>query len=140
MTILAASLVPWSLRNYVVDGRFSPSAARTAYYVAVLNDPRIGFYGLRYWEGWNEIAQEYQRNYPDPVERDRAMMRAGLSTPFENFDWFRRALFWRTVAFYGLLHNGMFALERHCADQLGDRMGRVRVLADGAAVAVCRSR
>jgi hypothetical protein len=109
--ILAASLIPWSVRNYVVDGRLSPSAARNAYYIAALNDPRIGFYGVRYWEGWGEITQDYERRYPDPVERDRVMMRAGLSTPFQNSDWFLRAMFWRTLAFYGLLPAGVFAAK-----------------------------
>ena len=109
LTILAVSLVPWTLRNYVVDQRLSPSSTRTALYVAILNDPRVGFYGIRYWEGWNEVAAEYVRRYPDPVERDRVMMRAGLSTPFTNFDWFCRAMFWRTLSFYGLLPTGIFA-------------------------------
>jgi hypothetical protein len=78
-------------------------------YVAVLNDPRIGFYGIRYWEGWNEILAEFERRYPDPLVRDRAMLYAGLSTPFERFDWFKRAAFWRTLAFYGLLPPGILA-------------------------------
>ena len=111
VAILSASLVPWSLRNYVVEGRLSPSAARNAYYLAILNDPRIGFYGIRYWEGWNEITQEYKKKYPDVAERDRVMMRVGLTTPIENFDWFRRAMFWRTLAFYGLLPPGVLATE-----------------------------
>lgn len=111
VAILAASLLPWSLRNYAVDGRLSPSSARNAIYVAILNDPRIGFYGVRYWEGWGEITEDYKRRYPDPVERDSAMMSAGLRTPFEHFDWFKRAMFWRTLGFYGLLPPGIFATE-----------------------------
>ena len=111
IAILAFSLVPWSVRNYVVDGRLSPSAARTSYYLAVLNDPRIGFYGIRYWEGWGDITNEYVRNYPDAVERDRVMTRDGLSAPFRNPRWFAKAVFWRTVAFYGLLPESIFAAE-----------------------------
>jgi 4-amino-4-deoxy-L-arabinose transferase-like glycosyltransferase len=109
LAILAASLVPWSIRNYVVDGRLSPGAARNAYYLAVLNDPRIGFYGVRYWEGWHEIIEDYERRYPNVSDRDRAMTRAGLSAPFKNPAWFRRALLWRTLAFYGLLPPGLLA-------------------------------
>jgi hypothetical protein len=52
------------------------------------------------------------RKYPDVVERDRVMMRAGLNAPFENSAWFRRAMFWRTLAFYGLLPPGVLAPER----------------------------
>lgn len=107
--IVAASLVPWSVRNYMIDGRFSPSAARNSYYVAVLNDPRIGFYGVRYWEGWGDITAEYVRKYPDDAERDRVMMRDGFTAPFRNPGWFVRAMYWRTVAFYGLIPSGIFA-------------------------------
>jgi hypothetical protein len=109
MAIVAASLVPWSVRNYVVDGRLSPSAGRNAYYLAVLNDPRIGLYGVRYWEGWATIQEEYQRNYPDEAERNRVMTRDGLSAPFRNPAWFARAIYWRTMSFYGLLPIGVFA-------------------------------
>ena len=109
VAILAVSLIPWSVRNYVVDGRLSPTAARNSIYVGILNDPRIGFYGVRYWEGWGEISDDYVRRYPDPVERDRVMTRAGLSRPFTDFGWFQRAMFWRTLAFYGLLPPGVLA-------------------------------
>lgn len=111
VAILAASLVPWSLRNYVVDGRLSPSSARNAIYLGILNDPRIGFYGVRYWEGWEEITADYVRRYPDPVERDRAMSSAGLRRPFEDPGWFQRAMFWRALAFYGVLPPGKVAPE-----------------------------
>jgi hypothetical protein len=107
--ILIFSLVPWTVRNKVVEGRLSPSASRNAYYVAVLNDPRIGFYGLRYWEGWDTIVAEYERQYPSPGARERAMMLAALRTPFEHGDWFRSAMMWRTLAFYGLTPPGVFA-------------------------------
>jgi hypothetical protein len=111
ITIVAVSLVPWSVRNFVVDGRLSPSAARNAYYLAVLNDPRIGFYGLRYWEGWTDIKAEYDRRYPDRVERDRTMIRDGLTAPIRHPGWFGRAAFWRTSAFYGLLPDSFFAAD-----------------------------
>jgi hypothetical protein len=104
-------LLPWTIRNYQVEGRFSPSAARNAYYVAALNDPRIGFYGIRYWEGWEEITADYERTYPDPVARERAMLRAGLRAPIDHPQWFQRALFWRALAFYGLVPAGIFAAE-----------------------------
>jgi hypothetical protein len=109
LVILGCSLVPWTLRNYAVEGRLSPSASRNAYYIALLNDPRIGFYGLRYWEGWSSIASDYERRYPDPAEREHAMMMAGLRTPFVHWDWFRRAVVWRSLAFYGLAPPGVFA-------------------------------
>jgi len=109
LTILALTLVPWTIRNWVVDHRLTPSSNKTAYYIANLNDHRIGFYGLRYWEGFAEIGAEYDRRYPDPIERQRAMMRAGISNALSDWSWLRRALFWRSLSFYGLAPDGIFA-------------------------------
>ena len=109
LTILGLTLVPWTIRNWVVDHRLTPSGGRTAYYIAMLNDHRIGFYGLRYWEGSVEIVAEYDRQYPDPVERQRAMMKAGIAGAFSDWSWLRRALFWRFLSFYGLAPDGIFA-------------------------------
>jgi hypothetical protein len=109
LTILGLTLVPWTIRNWVVDHSLTPSGGLTAYYIAILNDHRIGFYGLRYWEGWTEIGSEYDRKYPDPVERQRAMIKAGISSALSDWSWLRRALFWRLLSFYGLAPNGILA-------------------------------
>ncbi len=109
--IVAASLVPWTVRNYVIEGRLSPTGSRTAAYLGVLNDRRVGLYGIRYWEGWNEVLAEFERQYPDPAAREQAfvssMWRSVLSDP----GWLARAIAWRTVAFYGLLPDGYLLID-----------------------------
>jgi len=109
LTILGVTLVPWTIRNWVVDHRLNPSSSQPAYQIAFLNDHRIGFYGLRYWEGSREIVAEYMRKYPDPVERERAMIKGGISGALSDWSWLRRALFWRSLSFYGLAPDGIFA-------------------------------
>lgn len=110
--LVAASLVPWTLRNYMVEGRLSPSGSRSAMYVGVQNDRRVGLYGIRYWEGWNDVVAEFAARYPDPSERERAYVRAGWTNVVSDPAWLARALFWRTGAFYGVLPNGVLDLSR----------------------------
>jgi dolichyl-phosphate-mannose-protein mannosyltransferase len=109
-TLVAVSLVPWTLRNYVVEGRLSPSASRTAFYVGVLNDPRVGFYGLRYWDGIDAVLADYERRFPDPLARQRAYFRSAWTHLSSEPRWLVRAIFWRTLGFYGLLPPGTIEL------------------------------
>jgi hypothetical protein len=108
--LVGASLIPWTIRNYVVEGRLSPGGSRSAMYIGVLNDRRIGLYGIRYWEGWGDVSAEFAANYPDPAERERAYARAGWTNVVSDPAWLARAMFWRTAAYYGLLPNGYFDL------------------------------
>lgn len=106
VALVGASLVPWTVRNYVVDGRFSPSGSRSTLYIGTLNDRRIGLYGIRYWEGWTEVAAEFTERYPDLAERERALIRSMWDNLVADPGWLARALYWRTAAFYGLLPSG----------------------------------
>lgn len=110
--LVGASLLPWTLRNWVVEQRLSPSAGRTAYYLGVLNDRRVGLYGLRYWDGWNTVLADYDTRFPDPGARQRALMRAAWTETFRDPAWLAHAVFWRTLGFYGLLPPGLLDLDR----------------------------
>ena len=110
--LVALSLVPWTVRNYLVEGRLSPSGSRSAVYVGVLNDRRVGLYGIRYWEGWGDVVAEFEKRYTDPAERERAYLRAAWVNVASDPEWLGRAVLWRTAAFYGLLPNGMLDLTR----------------------------
>lgn len=110
--VAVLSLMPWTLRNYRVEHRFSASASRTASYVGALNDRRIGFYGIRYWDGFDTVMAEYEARYPVPDERQRALWRAGWDHVASDPKWLTRAIFWRSVAFYGLLPPGLLEIAR----------------------------
>lgn len=104
--LVAVSLVPWTLRNYAVEGRLSPMAARSAIYMGVLTDHRVGLYGIRYWEGWDDVVAEYTARFPDPLERERAYLRAAWLNVVSDPLWTADAVAWRAAAFYGLLPDG----------------------------------
>lgn len=109
--LVALTLVPWTIRNYVVEGRLSAFADRSAMYIGILTDPRIGLYGVRYWEGWDEVAVDYQARYPDPSERERAYLQGAWRNVMRDPAWLARAVAWRTAAFYGVLPDGLFNLD-----------------------------
>jgi 4-amino-4-deoxy-L-arabinose transferase-like glycosyltransferase len=110
--LVALSLMPWTIRNYLVEGRLSPSGSRSALYIGVQNDRRIGLYGIRYWEGWAEVQAEFAARYPDPAERERAYIRAGWTNVVSDPVWLGRALLWRSAAFYGVLPDAVFNWSR----------------------------
>ena len=110
--LAAASLIPWTLRNVAVDGRWSPFADRSVMYIGILTDPRVGLYGVRYWEGWDEVAAEFQSRYPDPAEREKAYFDAAWTNITADPAWLGRALVWRALGFYGLLPDGYLLLDR----------------------------
>lgn len=107
-----ASLVPWTLRNAAVDGRWSPFADRSAMYVGIYTDPRVGLYGIRYWEGWDDVAAEFQSRYPDAAEREKAYVEAAWNNVTRDPGRSARALVWRALSFYGLLPDGYLLLDR----------------------------
>lgn len=110
--VVILSLMPWTIRNYAVEGRFSPSASRTAYYLGMLNDRRVGFYGLRYWDGANEVAADYDARYRDAAEKRRALVRSVWINVGQDPEWLARAVFWRSLGFYGLLPPGVLEIDR----------------------------
>ena len=105
--VVALSLLPWSLRNYVVDGRFTPSSDQGT--VALLfNHPQVGFYGLRYdLAPWWTIYGQYERQYPDKSVRFRIMRQEFIRNLKADPARHARAVFWRSLAFYGLLPPGI---------------------------------
>src|SRR5262249_55020750 len=104
-------VAPWTVRNYVVDGRVTPGSAQSAEQMAITNDPRIGFYGLRYWEGYTQLQAEWESNYP--IERDRhaAQTRYFVHRITTDPNWFVAAVGWRLAAFYGLAPASIWAAE-----------------------------
>jgi len=110
--VVAAILTPWTVRNAFVDGRWSPFANRSAMYVGILTDPRIGLYGVRYWEGWDEVSRDYQVRYPDVSARERGYLEGALKNLAADPSWLASALAWRATAFYGLLPDGFLELDR----------------------------
>lgn len=109
-SMVALSLLPWTLRNYMVEGRLSPSGSRSAMYIGVLNDRRVGLYGIRYWEGWDNVVAEFEKRYADPTERERAYVRAGWQNMTSDPAWLARAMAWRTAGYYGLLPDTMLEI------------------------------
>jgi hypothetical protein len=110
--VLATTLVPWSLRNHLVDGRWSPLASRSAMYIGLLTDHRMGLYGIRYWEGWDQVAADYQERYPEGPRREQAYLDGAWSNLKSDPSWLLRAVAWRATAFYGLLPDGYLTLDR----------------------------
>lgn len=107
--LVGAALLPWSLRNLAVQGRFSPSSTQASTQMAILNDPRVGLYGIRYDIGYREVNEEYIRRFPDERERLEAMRREAWGKIFGDPARLVRAVAWRSLAFYGLLPPGIFA-------------------------------
>jgi hypothetical protein len=100
------TMVPWTVRNYQVDERISPFSSRTAMYVGILSDHRVPLYGIRYWEGWEDIAADNRTRYANPKDLERAYLRTAWSNFTRDPAYTARALVWRSVAFYGLLPDG----------------------------------
>jgi hypothetical protein len=105
--VVALSLLPWSLRNYFVEGRFTPSSDQGT--VALLfNHPQVGFYGLRYdLAPWWTIYARYERQFPDKALRFKVMREEFIRNLKADPARHARAVFWRSLAFYGLLPPGI---------------------------------
>jgi hypothetical protein len=106
--VVALMLVPWSYRNYLYEGRFSPSSDQATIGL-LFNDHRVGFYGLRYdLYSWQRVLEEYEAKYPGKNERFAAIQRDYVANTFGDPAWWAKAFAWRTVSFYGLLPLGFF--------------------------------
>jgi hypothetical protein len=107
--VAAATLIPWTLRNYVYEGRFSP-ASEQATIGLLFNHRDVGFYGLR-WDlrSWHDVLAEYERRFTDRAARDAAIRRDAVRNTFGDPAWLARAVYWRSLAFYGLLPPGIWA-------------------------------
>jgi hypothetical protein len=123
--VLAAMLLPWSIRNYVYEGRFSPKSDQAI--IITINDPRTGFYGLRHdlfynrdlgkyenkglMSGFNEIYKEYEQKFADKEERNKAIQEDAIRNTLRDPLWTMKAVFWRSLSMYGLLPPGIFDPE-----------------------------
>ena len=106
IVFLAVGILPWSLRNWYVEGSFSPSSNQSSSFLAVLNDPRVPLYGIRYWEVPKEVSTEWNERYPNVKDRLEAQRRYFWERLFDNPGYFAAAAPWRLLAFYGLLPPG----------------------------------
>jgi 4-amino-4-deoxy-L-arabinose transferase-like glycosyltransferase len=110
-SLVGLSLLPWSIRNYIYEHRFSPASDQVSV-AAVANDHRLVFYGIRqdlYF--WRDILNEYTEKYPDKQERFKALQRDHFKNTFGDPAWLARAVFWRSLAFYNILPPGVFNPE-----------------------------
>ena len=103
MVFFLLGVLPWSLRNWHQEDRFSPSSRQSTTFLAVLNDPRIPFHAIRYWERSAEVRAEWVQRYPNEKERNRAMQAYFRERLFNDTNYFVSAAPWRLAAFYGLL-------------------------------------
>ncbi len=106
--IFIAALTPWTVRNFVQDGRISLGTTQAGGQMVFTTDRRP-FYGIRREFGTAEIAREWIERYPDAAERRAAMVREGWLRPLTDpkLVWLE-AVPWRTLAFYGLLPPGVW--------------------------------
>jgi hypothetical protein len=106
--VVGASLIPWSARNYVYEGRFDPSSDQASIGL-LFNDHRVGFYGIR-WDlySWQRVLEEYEARFPDKNERFAAIRRDAIANTIGSPLWWSRAFAWRTLSFYGLLPPGVW--------------------------------
>ena len=59
----------------MVEHRFTPSSDQAVIQMCLLNDRRVGFYGIRYDIGYREASEDYVKKYPDAKERLDVMKR-----------------------------------------------------------------
>ena len=96
--LFAATLAPWTVRNELVDGRFSPVGTQGAQHILSSNNPAI-FYGIR-----RDLAHA-----PAVLAKKAAPTAAGaLEHALENPELLAEAAPWRALAFYGLLPPGVW--------------------------------
>ncbi len=111
LLFLVVGIGPWTIRNGLVEGRHSASSEQSISSLAFYNDPRIPFYGIRYWENLQEVVQEWNRKYPDAADRKAAQRQYFYDRVLNHTDYFVAAAPWRFLAFYGLLPPGALAKD-----------------------------
>ena len=109
--VIVVATLPWMTRNYVVEHNFSPSSNQSAIQLAVLNDPRIGLYGILYNKEYTAVHKDWIRRYPDVTERTKAMRAYFVHRLTTEPGWFAQAFPWRLLSFYGLLPPGVWAAD-----------------------------
>ena len=100
--VFAAVLLPWTLRNYAVDGRFSPVGTQGAQHIARSNTAAT-FYGIR-----RDLAPPAPVVEGDEKSRDEAAEHTAFERVFGDPMLLIRAAPWRALAFYGLLPPGVW--------------------------------
>lgn len=100
--IFAATLLPWTLRNYSVDGRFSPVGTQGAQHIARSNTD-VTFYGIR-----RDLAPPAPVIEGDEKSRNEAAEHTAFERVFGHPSVLIRAAPWRVLAFYGLLPPGVW--------------------------------
>lgn len=106
--VFVAVLAPWTARNWAIDGRFSPLSSQGPAHMVMALEPQA-FFGIRrdlvgpeFWKSWTD-------RYPDPADRERAMAREIVAKNLADPMRFIEGAAWRSLAFYGLLPDGVFA-------------------------------
>lgn len=109
--IIVVSAMPWTIRNYVVQDRFSPVGTQNARQLAYTNDRR-SFFGIhRRTPESAEIHKEWSSKYPDILLRNKAMKAYFWNKLFTEPSFFIEAAPWRAMAFYGILPPGILDVK-----------------------------
>lgn len=111
LLFLVVGIGPWTIRNGLVEGRYSASSEQSISSLAFYNDPRIPLYGIRYWENLQGVVQDWNRKYPDAADRKAAQREYFYDRLLNHTDYFVAAAPWRFLAFYGLLPPGALAKD-----------------------------
>ena len=106
--VFVAVLVPWTLRNGAVDGRLAPTSSQGPTHMLLALEPNA-FFGIRRDLVRQDFMASWTRRYPDAAVRERAMGRYIIETNLSNPLRFVKGAAWRSLAFYGLLPDGVFA-------------------------------
>ncbi len=99
---------PWAVRNYVVEGRFAFTGTQGPENMAFATDSRT-FFGIRRDLGSTEVSAEWRQRYPNQAERELAMSRHVVTHLFTQPLYTMQGAWWRSLSFYGLLPDGVFA-------------------------------
>jgi hypothetical protein len=108
VAVFCAVLTPWTIRNGLVDGRWSATGTQGVVHMVVATDSRT-FYGIRRDLGGAEVSAEWKVRYPDVGERQRAMASHVINHLFTQPSEVASGAAWRSLAFYGLLPEGVWA-------------------------------
>lgn len=109
--VVAAVLSPWSARNWLVDGRISPMSSQGPAHMVLALQPET-FYGIRRDLVSPGFVESWAKKYPDIAERERAMGSYIVTNIVSDPIRFIQAAGWRSLAFFGLLPDGVFASKQ----------------------------
>jgi len=100
-------MLPWTVRNVVVDDRFSPVGNQGPAHLVYSNYQEV-FHGIRRDLGAEKIVADWEQRYPDKSERENAMREHFWHKILNETDYFVSAFPWRVMAFYGVLPPGVW--------------------------------